>query len=330
LTRTKHQFNTTANPQANTVERFNAVLKDMLASFVAESKQEWDTYIRVIAHSFNVTVNASTGFSPFRMLFGREAKLPTEQWVERFAATRGKTVSEYVQKLTEALQFSWGLGAMKMIERVAKLKEALQEERLSADPHARIFKPFQVGQKFYLKTAPKRMFVADREVKPVFMDEKVMESTEDGTNINIVRPRLRYAMSGKLLGRYTGPHEIYEVINPVVYVAIVDGALRTVHANKMKREIHSDDAVLPNRRWRISPFYQKTMTEMMTHQARNAAQRYIRDTFPKAKPMDDIDSRRQEQALEKDKAGIESQEVEDVFAYRSASDDEIENIIGSD
>ena len=251
LTRTKHQFNTSANPQANTVERFNAVLKDMLASFVAESKQEWDTYIRVIAHSYNVTVNSTTGFSPFRMLYGREAKLPTEQWVDRFATTKGKTINDYVRKLTEALQFSWGLGAMAMIKRVAKMSEVLQEERLGASPHARIFKPFRVGQKFYLKTAPKRMFVAEREVKPVFLED----STSPDAATTMVRQKLKYAISGKLFSRYTGPHEVYEVINPVVYVAIVDGALRTVHANKMKRDIHTDDEVVEhNRRLRVSPF----------------------------------------------------------------------------
>ena len=92
----------------------------------------------------------------------------------------------------------------------------------------------QVGQKVNLNTVSDGMFVAGQEVKPVFMDEKVTESAEDGTTINEVRPRLRYAISGKLFGRYTGPHKVYEVINPVVYVAIVDEALYTVCANKLK------------------------------------------------------------------------------------------------
>ena len=69
------------------------------------------------------------------------------------------------------MQFSWGLGAMAMIKRVAKMSEALQEERLGANSHVRIFKPFWVGQKFYLKTAPERMFVAERELKPVFLED---------------------------------------------------------------------------------------------------------------------------------------------------------------
>ena len=318
LTRTKHQFNTSANPQANTVERFNAVLKDMLASFVAESKQEWDTYIRVIAHSYNVTVNSTTGFSPFRMLYGREAKLPTEQWVDRFATTKGKTINDYVRKLTEALQFSWGLGAMAMIKRVAKMSEALQEERLGASPHARIFKPFRVGQKFYLKTAPKRMFVAEREVKPVFLED----STSPDAATTMVRQKLKYAISGKLFSRYTGPHEVYEVINPVVYVAIVDGALRTVHANKMKRDIHTDDEVVEhNRRLRVSPFYQKSMTETATSDAREVAKRYVKETLPKTAAVNRLEERRLKQQLDRDQdsAGISNEVVE---VQDSSSDSE--------
>ena len=205
-----------------------------------------------------------------------------------------------------------------MIKRVAKMSEALQEERLGASPHARIFKPFRVGQKFYLKTAPKRMFVAEREVKPVFLED----STSPGAATTMVRQKLRYAISGKLFSRYTGPHEVYEVINPVVYVAIVDGALRTVHANKMKRDIHTDDEVVEhNRRLRVSPFYQKSMTETATSDAREVARRYVKETLPKTAAVNRLEDRRLKQQLDRDQdsAGISNEVVE---VQDSSSDSE--------
>jgi len=46
----------------------------------------------------------------------------------------------------------------------------------------------------------------------------------------------KYKLSGKLQYRYTGPHMILTVINPVTYIASFDGFRRTVHANRMKRD----------------------------------------------------------------------------------------------
>ena len=186
------------------------------------------------------------------------------------------------------------------------MSEALQEERLGANSHVRILKPFWAGRKFYLKTAPERMFVAEREVKPVFLED----STSPDAATTMVRQKLKYAFSGKLFSRYTGPHEVYEMINPVVYVAIVDGALRTVHANKIKRDILTKDEVVEhNRRLRVSPFYQKSMTETATSDAREVAKRYTKETLPKTAVANRLEERRLRQQLDRDpdSAGVSNE-----------------------
>jgi hypothetical protein len=43
-------------------------------------------------------------------------------------------------------------------------------------------------------------------------------------------------MSNKLQYRYTGPHTVTEVFNPVTYKVSIDGFSRIVHANRMKRD----------------------------------------------------------------------------------------------
>jgi len=67
------------------------------------------------------------------------------------------------------------------------------------------------GEKFYLRTIPQRFVVAE--------DER------------------QYKLMSKLQYRYTGPHTVLEEINPVVFRANVNGVVRTVHANKMKRAV---------------------------------------------------------------------------------------------
>ena len=67
------------------------------------------------------------------------------------------------------------------------------------------------GEKFYLRTIPQRFVVAE--------DER------------------QYKLMSKLQYRYTGPHTVLEEINPVVFRANVNGVVRIVHANKMKRAV---------------------------------------------------------------------------------------------
>jgi hypothetical protein len=233
LSRTSHHMTTTANPQANLVERFNGILKDMISMFVTGHQQDWDKYLPVVAHTYRVTVNTATGFSPFRLLYGREAKLPTDSWVMYLHKEGDQTLSDYVRDLTTALIFSWGQSAQAIMQRAEGMKERLQQQILDAKPHGRMFRQFQVGQRFYLKTVPRRYFISE--------DDK-----------------LKYKLSSSLQNRYTGPHEILSVINPVVYIAAVDGALRLVHANKMKKETHNDDEVhIRTAGNRVSPFLQK-------------------------------------------------------------------------
>ena len=43
-------------------------------------------------------------------------------------------------------------------------------------------------------------------------------------------------LTAKLQYRYTGPHKVIEVLNPIVYVAMVDNKIKRVHALRMKRD----------------------------------------------------------------------------------------------
>ena len=53
----------------------------------------------VIAHCYRTTVNSATGYSPFRALYGREARQPCEDWIGSFAKTNQIDIHEYVQLL---------------------------------------------------------------------------------------------------------------------------------------------------------------------------------------------------------------------------------------
>ena len=54
------------------VEWFNQTLKDMLRKTAYEEGKDWDRLIPFVLFAYREVPQASTGFSPFELLYGRE------------------------------------------------------------------------------------------------------------------------------------------------------------------------------------------------------------------------------------------------------------------
>jgi transposase InsO family protein len=63
-----HQFN-------GVTERANSTIKSTLAKRIREKHKDWAKYLHEIVFAINITVNVSTKFSPFRLVFGRDPNL---------------------------------------------------------------------------------------------------------------------------------------------------------------------------------------------------------------------------------------------------------------
>ena len=187
--------------------------------FINENQKDssWVTFLPVLLFAYRTTINSSTGFSPFRCLYGREARQPSEQWIEDFKTTSQDTIDTYVEKLSKALLFTWQEAGTRITRNQEKVDDILIGKRV------RIFKPYQVGDYFFLKSIAKKWL------------------TDEG--------KKTYKLTRKLQMRYTGPHLVIEVKNPVMYKVKVNGKDRMVHASKMKRdpaanrllEVYEDD-----------------------------------------------------------------------------------------
>jgi len=64
-------------------ERFNRTLKTMIASYVNEDQDDWDTKLPMLAFAYNTAVHASTKCTPFKLIYGREPKIPLDLTHER-------------------------------------------------------------------------------------------------------------------------------------------------------------------------------------------------------------------------------------------------------
>ena len=60
------------------VERFNRTLGDMLASYISKTPDKWNDFLPYATFAYNTSVHASTGQTPFYLMFGREAREPND------------------------------------------------------------------------------------------------------------------------------------------------------------------------------------------------------------------------------------------------------------
>ena len=106
---------TAYHPQCDgLVERFNRTLQDMLATTVRDHPFDSEGSLRKVCMAYNSSVNASTGFTPFYLMFGREARLPVDLI---YGARSGESseVNEYVHQLQGNLEAAFELVRQKII-----------------------------------------------------------------------------------------------------------------------------------------------------------------------------------------------------------------------
>lgn len=56
-------------------EGFSRTLVNMVGTLSMAKKQHWGNHIAAVVHAYNSTVSDATGYSPYRLMFGREACL---------------------------------------------------------------------------------------------------------------------------------------------------------------------------------------------------------------------------------------------------------------
>lgn len=90
------------------VEKLNATIKQMLKKMCAERPQDWDRYLPALMFALREVPQASTGFSPFELLYGRQVRGPMsvlrKLWTEESGDDEVKTVYQYVLDLKNRLQ----------------------------------------------------------------------------------------------------------------------------------------------------------------------------------------------------------------------------------
>jgi hypothetical protein len=151
--------------------------------------------------AYNTTVNSQTGYTPFFMMYGREAILPTESWMTKYGQL--SSVDGYVRNLAKALGYVWEKAALNKPKEYQRMLDSQRPTRHLT------FHDYKVGDLVMIASIPKQNIKG-------WIDKKSR------------------AITAKLQPRFSGPYPIVKWISPVVYVVQIDGGEKTIHAVNMK------------------------------------------------------------------------------------------------
>ena len=136
---TKLNMSTANHPQTDgQTERANRTIEEMLRAYVATHQTDWDLHLTAVEFAYNDSVNASTGYTPFYLNYGRHPVTPLVLMAGVDPKSGNESVDDFVIRLQTDL-----------IRAKKAIAAAQQKQKEQADKHRRD-KTFSVGEKVYL------------------------------------------------------------------------------------------------------------------------------------------------------------------------------------
>jgi len=87
-------------------ERYNRTLINTLSCYVDKYQQDWDEFLPVCLFAYRSARHATTGYSPFELMYGRSCNLPIDQELTP-GLYKYMDEPEYVQHMKEELPKIW-------------------------------------------------------------------------------------------------------------------------------------------------------------------------------------------------------------------------------
>lgn len=104
----KQSRTTPYHPMGNGLcERLNRTFLNMLGCLEEDKKKSWKEHLPTFVHAYNCTRHASTGFTPYELMFGRTPSLPVDVKFGMVKHQEKQNYSEFISELQKSLQSAW-------------------------------------------------------------------------------------------------------------------------------------------------------------------------------------------------------------------------------
>ena len=123
------------HPQSDgLVERFNRTLIQMLSTCIEDHPFEWEDHIHKVCMAYNSSKQATTGYSPFYLMFGREARLPVDIMYRTPSQKEEVPLAGYVSNLRDLLHEAYER-VRENVGEVQERQEQLYNRKVHGEPH---------------------------------------------------------------------------------------------------------------------------------------------------------------------------------------------------
>ncbi|GFU43608.1 hypothetical protein TNCV_3728491 [Trichonephila clavipes] len=137
------RFSCPGYPASNgLVERWNKVLKDMIHHVIREDPRSWDRQLPFLLFAYREVPNTTTGVSPFRLLYGREAREPLailkSSWAGEIHLPMNifQSAANYLQEMKINMEKAAESASLAAAQKTKGLWRLLQQEIRKYHPRA--------------------------------------------------------------------------------------------------------------------------------------------------------------------------------------------------
>ena len=116
------------------VERFNRTLLNMLSTCASDHPFDWEQHIHKVCLAYNSSVQASTGYTPFFLMFSRQARLPLDV-IYGTSEPATQSLSEYAKALHKQMTEAFALMRSKLATRHERQKK-FYNQKVHGTPYA--------------------------------------------------------------------------------------------------------------------------------------------------------------------------------------------------
>ncbi|GFR74899.1 hypothetical protein ElyMa_000441300 [Elysia marginata] len=131
----QRRLSTPYHAQSNgMVERFNGSLKRMLQKLCTDKPENWDKMLPAVLFAYREVPNATTGYPPFTLMYGRRVRRPADMTAEQCMGkqdtlTEATFVHKYARKLLQEITESCIFAAECAKKQLNQYKEAKSAHR---------------------------------------------------------------------------------------------------------------------------------------------------------------------------------------------------------
>ena len=112
------------------VEKFNSTLISMIAKSCDVRDRDWDVRLPYLLFAYRVSAQESTREAPFFLLYGRDARIPTETVLSHVRSPYAVDLDDYKEDLVCDLSLAWKLASENIEKAQTAQKIAYVTERL--------------------------------------------------------------------------------------------------------------------------------------------------------------------------------------------------------